>query len=195
MQRRREMCDAGIVEFGQQDDALVLGQQGVREQVRVSAGAEHTGIGSFVARGRQVLLHRGQRRGEVLTEVVVRRRQFGGEIAERAADRTPELRFESGLNLADGGRDRMEFVCRRRGGCVGQASPEGVGVYVNDRLREIGFRREVVVEAAFADVGSLAQLIDADGLIAALEEQPCRREDEALAGVRRSWHGSRVGDS
>lgn len=59
---------------------------------------------------------------------------------------------------------------------------------VDDGLGEFGLGREVVIEAALAHVGGLAQLIDADGLVAALEEQSRGRRDDPVAGVRRTGH-------
>jgi hypothetical protein len=40
-----------------------------------------------------------------------------------------------------------------------------------------------MVEAALSDVGGLAELVDADRLIAALEEQPRGRRDDPIACV------------
>jgi hypothetical protein len=54
---------------------------------------------------------------------------------------------------------------------------------VDDRLTKLRLRREVVVETALSHVGGLAQLVDADRLIAALEKQARGRRDYALAGV------------
>jgi hypothetical protein len=41
---------------------------------------------------------------------------------------------------------------------------------IDDSLGELRFRGEVVVEAALAHVGGGAQLVDADGMVAAFEE-------------------------
>ena len=73
--------------------------------------------------------------------------------------------------------------------------PEGVRVQVDDGLGQLGFRREVVIEAALADVGGLAELVHADRLIAAFEEQLGARRDDPLASVRRTRHGPILGDS
>ena len=65
VQRRREACDAGVVELGEQDDALILREKCVGETVRVGAVAQHAGVGGFVARRSEVTLHGGQFVGEV----------------------------------------------------------------------------------------------------------------------------------
>jgi hypothetical protein len=40
-----------------------------------------------------------------------------------------------------------------------------------------------VIETTLSHVGGLTQLVDADRVVAALEEQACGRQDDPLAGV------------
>ena len=122
------MRDAGIVELGQQDDALILREERVGELLGVGARPQGSVGQGFLAHECHVVLHRGEGVCEMGAEIVVGGRQFGGEVAEGAAHRPAELRFERGLDDADGVGNGVQLFGGRRGGGAGQLTLKGLGV-------------------------------------------------------------------
>lgn len=155
-----------LLDLGQQDSALDASHQESSDRVRLDLGREGPGrLGPRQGRG-QALAPALEPAGQPLAEALVGIRQLGGEVADgAAADTVP-----GPLGGQDLVEERLDLV-QRRARDIPEDRGEGARLKsreqpVEDRVPEVLFGPEMVIEIAFSSTALPEDVVERGPMVA-----------------------------